>query len=258
MRSLLAFIALISALFGCQTLGPLQPTPVSFSVDESTIQVIGFLGGGFERKPIEQMKAVPEGGIAYVYLFSLGGNPRVAQDFLDAMEGKVTVCFAHAAGGPAFTILQACTYRLVGDKSLVGNSNARLEGGTGDAAKDQEIRDSVVDMMEDFNELEADRLDLSFEEYELLLSEDGFAWQDSKEILNNKGADSRVDLECTASSSVSTLIRTVYVKEGGKDVGVNLEMTVCPVMRQLVSPDYLFAGQLGEIIGIPLTPLREI
>lgn len=253
MRSLFAIFALAWALFGCQTLAP---TPASFEVNETTVQVIGILGGGLEKEPLAQMQAAPEGSTVYVYLFSLGGDPRVADAFLNAMEGKTTVCFAGAAGGPAFTILQACTYRLVGEKSLIGNSKFRFRGTTGDPEKDKEFVEAVNKMAERFAELESDRLDLSAADYDALLTE-GFGWMTGADIMTNKGADAQVELGCTAEANSSTLKRTVY--DGGPGgYQLVIEMTLCPVLRQLVSPEGAPAGEVGDAIGIPLTQLRKI
>lgn len=242
--SLLAFLSVL--ILGACVHGP---TPASFAVNKTTIQVIGILTPDTAAAPLAQLRAVPEGETAYLYLFSMGGDPRLVPAFLQAMEGKTTVCYANAAGGPTFTILQACSHRLVGEKAIVGQSKIEFRGTTGDKARDAEFKKAALALADQAEEIEADRLDLDRDEYDKLLSKGGFAWTSPDTILKRGGADAQVDFLCEAGTHTNTLKRTVRLDQSEL---TTLEMTVCPVMRRLISPKGLNGPEIGEVVGIPI------
>jgi hypothetical protein len=238
----LLFVAAV--LLGCQTT---EPAPQSFTVDKNTIQVIGFMDESLMARPLAELQAVPDGGTAYLYIFSSAGDPRVAEKFVDAMEGKTTVCLTHAAGGGAFTIFQSCTYRLVAERSAMGSSKFQVRGTTGDPVKDQEFRDQAASLSEKFTEIESDRLGIDEEDYEKMLDA-GFAWMTTEEVLKNKGADAQVEFRCAAGTQENTLTRTVVAQNFVFDIVV----TQCPVPRKLVEPADAPGPELGEALGFPI------
>lgn len=232
-------------LLGCQTT---QPTPSLFTVEKSTIQVIGFMDESLMAAPLAELRAVPEGGTAYLYIFSPGGDPRVAEKFVDAMEGKTTVCLTHAAGGGAFAIFQSCTHRLVAEKAVMGTSRLQVRGSSGDPKKDQEFRELVSALSEKFTEIELDRLNISEDEYSSLL-ENGFAWATAEEFVKYDAADAvGVDFRCAAGTQEDTLARTVAVQE----FILNIVVTQCPVPRKLVEPADAPGPEVGEALGFPI------
>lgn len=245
MRSFMYMLMAVMAVFGCQTV---QPAPKSFTVDNNTIQIIGFMDSELMAQPLSELMAVPEGGTAYLYIFSLGGDPRVAGRFIDAMQGRTTVCMASAAGNGAFTVFQACTYRLLGDKAFLGNSRFGLRGSTGDPETDKKLQEQAEALTEKFIEIETEALDIDRDDYERMLDL-GFDWSSPNVIMKNKGADAQVDFGCTKESHTDFLTRTVEPSPGEV---VKVVVTQCPVTRKLAEPEDVPGPEAGEILGFPI------
>lgn len=258
MKSLLVLLAML--LTACQTFGRVEtPPPKSFEVDTNVIQVVGLMNEHLMEVPLAELAAAPAGSTVRLYIFSAGGDIRVADKFLTAMEGKTTICMAHVAAGGAFTIFQACTVRLVSDKSAIGTTRFQV-GPTGNEAEDKKNAELAAELSEKHAALEAERLDLGEAVYASMLTL-GFLWGTPQEVLAHQGADAKVDFGCSADSYKKTMVRFLRGYVDGEDgkprfLEIKFVMTVCPVLRKLISPPAEAA--IGDLIGIPLiTPDEE-
>jgi hypothetical protein len=193
--------------------------------------------------PLYEIKSAPKGKPVNIYLYSYGGDPRSGLEFIKAMKGRKTTCYAEVAGGPAFTILQACTIRIIGKESLIGQTTSDFRKTKKNKYK---IQEGVLDAVEDSMELESDRLGIKLKDYKKELREGIVLTKEN--AIQRKGADAIRPLYCASHFKSNAIVRFIMV---GPAKGA-VVISTCPIDRYINGEDN--ASEISDIMGIPILP----
>lgn len=235
--------SLIAMLFvSCQTVQPGPPAPVSFVVTPKTIQILGFMDEVSLPHATAQMNYTAENETVYLYIYSYGGEYSMLPQFLESMKKRHTVCFADLAGGPAYAILQACSVRLVGFTSGLGNirPEATLTGTAtkliADAAKVEQLERDILGPV-------ADRLGVGYDDL-LDKADAAKEFTSAPAAIKENQADGVAALSCTPETNLLELHLTYKLI-----VPAVLTVSGCPIDRQTTDQ---YPQKLYEILGIPV------
>jgi ATP-dependent protease ClpP protease subunit len=240
-----SIITSILAFAGCQTTQSIQ-TPKTFTVTEKTVQIVGYATETIMAVPLKQLASSPKDKPVTIYIYSMGGDPRVGAKIIEEMQGRTTICYADGAGGTAFTILQACTVRIISEDAILGQVVAKFNS----VMVDEDTKDNILDAEKDAHEIEAIRLKKDLPAYEESLT-GGLLLVGSQDIMDEKAADAVMKLSCLKEYKTNTILRFI----NGNGEKFPLVMSVCPTGRVLFSK--VSASEAAIVLGIPLLPANK-
>lgn len=241
---------LISVIFafllaGCQTTAG-HPQPKSFPLVADTIQLLGPLYRETLKLPITQIGRIKKNKPVNIYIYSLSGDPADVMRLIDLMDGRITNCYADAAVGPAFTLLQSCTHRMVAPMATLGQMMWRETVELGTADQMMKTANDLHNLQERAIAIETARLDLPNNKYREQLVE-GLTVNTGLHAKEIGAADAVGDLRCDTLSRTTEMTRHFSFKI----LKIDLAFTQCPTNRQYLGSPY--PSIIFQWFGVPMT-----
>lgn len=130
----------------------------------------------------------------YVYITSNGGSVSAGHRMVAQIQQRNLTCIADRAYSMAFVILQACTHRYITTSSSVMQHQMSL-GIRGPLMNMNNYLNMVNQVEEELNQMQADRIGLSLDAFEKMVSTDW--WLAGQDIIDKNVADIMVSVSCT-------------------------------------------------------------